>query len=135
MALNQVIYLPNPAGAYCKTVGVKVTAVGSSTLQTAIPASTYVRVRNFSITLHGTGDTNASLLGVLKIGTGKYMCTLIGTNNTTQYSAELSSDDVGFDGAWLQPGDTITFDVEQGGSGTITNIDASVSVALEDFTA
>ncbi len=133
MALNQVIYLPNPAGAYSKNVGIKVTAAGSSTLQTAIPASTYVRARNFSITLHGTGDTSGSLLGTLKIGTGKFTCVLIGTSST-QYSSELSSDDVGFDGAWLQPGDTITFDVEQGGSGTITNIDASVSVSLEDFT-
>ena len=77
MALNQVIYLPNPAGTYTKTVGATVTAAGTSTLQTAIPASTYVRVRNFSITMTGTGATGGSLIGTLKIGAGQITCTLI----------------------------------------------------------
>ena len=134
MALNQVIYLPNPAGTYSKTVGTKHTSATSTVLQAAIPAATYVRVRNFSITMTGTGATSASLIGILKIGAGRFICALIGTASTN-YSAELSSDDVGFDGAWLQPGDTITFDTEQNGLNPFTDIEAAVSVALEDFTA
>jgi hypothetical protein len=134
MALNQVIYLPNPAGTYTKTVGATVTAAGTSTLQTAIPASTYVRVRNFSITMTGTGATGGSLIGTLKIGAGQITCTLI-TTSAIPYSVELSSDDIGFDGAWLQPADTITFIVAQNGANNVTDIKASCLVSLEDFTA
>lgn len=135
MALNEVIYLPNPAGTYTKTVGIQVAAVGTSVLQTAIPASTYVRVRNFSITMKCIGDNVGALVGTLKLGTGKILSTLIAPSSGTSYSSELSSDDIGFDGAWLQPGDTVEFVVAQGGSGTVTSILATCHVALEDFTA
>lgn len=133
MALNQVIYLPNPAGAYNKMVGATVAVAGTSTLQTAIPASTYVRVRNFSITLLGTAGAAGDFLhGTLKIGAAQFTCSaVIASGGATLATAELSSDDVGFDGGWLQPTDTITFIVATSG---LTVTKASVSVSLEDFT-
>lgn len=135
MALNEAIYLPNPAGSYSKTVGATVTATGSSTLQSAIPASTYVRARSFCINISCTGDNVTDLLkGVLKIGSGHYSVDLL-TPATANYETTVSSADLGFDGAWLQPTETITFILSEIGGGTVTNVRANVSVALEDFTA
>lgn len=135
MALNQVIYLPNPAGVYTKTVGASVSATGTTTLQAAIAASTYVRVRNFSISIACTGDNVSDRLdGILKIGGGYYNFVLL-TPAAGQYEDAIGSDALGFDGVWLQPTDTITFQLTEIGGGTLTNIRATVSVALEDFTA
>lgn len=135
MALNEVIYLPNPAGAYTKTVGASVSATGSSTLQAAIAASTYVRARSFCINMSCTGDNVTDLLkGVLKIG-GGYYCVDLLTPANANYETTVSSADLGFDGAWLQSGETITFVLSEIGGGTLTNVRANVSVALEDFTA
>lgn len=136
MALNQVMYLPNPAGVYNKTVGTELTATGAAatTIQAAIAASTYVRVRNFTICLTAIGDaTSEYITGVLTIGAGKYTVTASVASGATT-SAQFSSADLGFDGAWLQPTDTITFRFIEDGAGAVTGPRASVSVALEDFT-
>lgn len=135
MALNQVIYLPNPLGTYTKTVGASVSATGTTTLQAAIAASTYVRVRNFSISLACTGDgTSDRLDGILRIGNGYFHVSLDTPSAATNYQSIKGSADFDFDGGWLQPTDTITFQLSEIGGGTLTNIRATVSVALEDFT-
>lgn len=136
MALNQVIYLPNPAAAQTKTVGIELTAVGAAaTTLATITASTYVRARNFTICLSAIGDGTAEYIsGILKIGTGKYSVSLLIPTNLSGYTGNFSSSDLGFDGAWLQGGDTITFQATAS-AGSPTAIRASVSVALEEFTA
>lgn len=136
MALNQVIYLPNPAAAQSKTVGIELTATGgaASTLAT-ITASTYVRVRNFTICLTAIADATSNYVsGILKIGTGKYTVSLLVPNSGQEYTQNFSSADLGFDGTWLQGGDTITFQCIEVG-GTVGSPRASVSVSLEEFTA
>lgn len=136
MALNEVIYLPNPAAAQSKTVGTELTVGGAgfSTLAT-ITAATYVRVRNFTICLNCVGDGTAEYLrGTLEIGTGKYSVSLLCPTTGDGYTGRFSSADLGFDGAWLQPADTVKFECAAN-AGTPTNIRASVSVALEEFTA
>ena len=134
MAINQMAYLPNPDGTENQTVGTSLTSATTDTLYTH-PGSKNVRVRNFCITMTCTGATNGTLVGTLKIGTGKYTATLITTSSSASYSVTLSSADCAFDGSWLQSGDTITFTTAQNGANNVTNIIASVSVALEDFTA
>ncbi len=135
MALNQVIYLPNPEAAQSKVVGIELTATGAaaSTLAT-ITASTYVRVRNFTICLTAVGDATSDYIsGILKIGTGKFTVSMLANGSGTPFAQQFSSADLGFDGAWLQPADTITFQCVEAG-GTVANPRASVSVSLEEFT-
>lgn len=136
MALNEVIYLPNPEAAQSKTVGIELTAAGAgATTLATITAATYVRVRNFTVCITAIGDGTAEYIsGILKIGTGKYTFTVLIPSTATAYHEIFASDGVGFDGAWLQPADTITFQCVVDG-GTPTGIRASVSVALEEFTA
>lgn len=137
MALNEVIYLPNPAAAQTKTVGTVLTAFSgaTNTLITAT-ASTYVRVRSFCIQLTATGDAVSDFVyAKLKIGSGYYTVTLATPSAATLYTTSVSSADLGFDGAWIQGGETITLVVEEVGGGALTTPKASVSVALEEFTA
>ena len=136
MALNQVIYLPNPAASQSKTVGTILTATGAgATTLATITAATQVRVRNFTICLSCVGDGISDYIcGILKIGTGQFAVS-VATPASVAYIAQFSSADLGFDGAWLQPTDTITFQAVEAGGGTLTSIRASVSVSLEEFTA
>jgi len=135
MAINQVIYLPNPAAAQSKTVGVALTATGAgATTIATITASTQVRVRNFTICLSCVGDSTSDYIaGILKIGTGQFAVS-VATPAGSAYIGQFSSADLGFDGAWLQPADTITFQAVEAGGGALTSIRASVSVSLEEFT-
>lgn len=136
MALNEVISLPNPSGTYTKTIGASVTIAGTTTLQAAIAASTYVRAKNFSISLSCTGDGISDRLdGILKIGGGYFHVSLDTPSSATNYQSIKGSLDFDFDGGWLQPTDTITFQLTEIGGGTLNNVRATVSVALEDFTA
>jgi hypothetical protein len=137
MALNQVIYLPNPAGTYSKTVGVELTAVGAAatTIQAAIAAGFFVRARNFTICLTANSSVSTQfIVGILRIGNGRYDVTLLMPTSATSYTQNFSSADLGFDGAWLQPGDIVSFEAIVS-TGAPTGIRISVSVALEDFTA
>jgi hypothetical protein len=137
MALNEIVYLPNPAGTEARTVGVELTASGGgpTTIYT-VPANEVVRVRNFAICLTAIGDgTSEYLSGILKIGTGKFTVSLITANAGTAYTQNFSCEDLGFNGAWLQVADTITFQAIEAGGGTLTSLRASVSVALEDYSS
>lgn len=136
MALNEAIYLPNPAAAQTKTVGVELTAVGAAaTTLATITASTYVRARSFSICITATASVaNQVITGILKIGTGKYSVSMLMPTNATVYAQNFSSADLGFDGAWLQGADTITFEAVVN-TGAPTAIRISSAVPLEEFTA
>lgn len=135
MALNEVIYLPNPIGLQSKSIGTELTAAGAgATTLATITAATAVRVRNFTICLTAIGDGTAEYIsGILKIGTAKYTVSMLVTTTATAYTEIFSSADMGFDGSWLQPADTITFQCLVDG-GTPTAIRASVAVSLEEFT-
>lgn len=133
MATNTQVYFPNVASANNKVVGATTTAAGS-TIYT-VPGSAYIRVTGFTISLYvlsGGAATDHVTLD-LKIGTGHYVFTLESSVTLTRVtSSQTAGSTIGFSGAWLQTGDTITTSVTSVVAGGATYI-ADVSLTLEDY--
>ena len=133
MATNTQVYFPNVASANNKVVGATTTAAGS-TIYT-VPGAAYIRVTGFTVSLYmlsGGAATDHVTLN-LKIGTGYYVFTLEASATITRVtSSQTAGSTVGFAGAWLQTGDTITTTVSSVVAGGATYI-VDVSCTLEDY--
>ncbi len=105
MALNQIVYFPNPTKS--KSVGSTVTANGATTVYTA--PTDNIRVKGFSIVMSGLANSaNDASIYTIKIGTAEFIVTLPLPSTTVIASVSKSSVDFDCEGAWLNSGDTIT---------------------------
>ncbi len=134
MALNEKIYLPNPTKS--SSVGTSsVSTGGGTTIYTA--ANDNIYIKDFVVTLRfvSAGSTTAGVEIILKIGTAYIKIYEI--ENTLAsgdiYTKTVTSKDLGFEGTFIQTGDTITATKVE--TGAPTSSLATVALSIQDYSA
>lgn len=138
MALNEIVYLPNPSTS--KSIGAAPAGTGTTTVYT-VGAGEVKKASSFTITLAMVPTTVAdSISATLKIGTANFTVTLNTSGSdgsdpdaTTPVSRIYSCDAMGYKGSFLQVADTITFIVSSTGAPSL--IKSAVGISLDEYTA
>jgi hypothetical protein len=135
MAVNQIAYFPNPLTS--KSVGAVHTTATTTTIYT-VGVGEIKKASSFLVSITVDGGVGDGISGVLKIGTAQFAFSgnVYGDpgNLVTPKTYTYGSKDVGYDGSFLQVGDTITLTTAASGTAP-TSYQVSAAIALDEYTA
>ena len=137
MAINKIVYFPNPLTS--ETLGnthtVSTSTTDTDTILTVAATNEYKRVKSFCVTVvFVSGGVTDRAAVTLKIGSGYYTySTGLGHASNALVEEIITSSGIGFDSGFLQPADTITISTELVDISNNATITTSVLMIVDDY--